>query len=71
MRTVVSVAALLMLANCSEDNSGMAGDNPLEDAEQARNAGEPPSPSTSFTPDLPPREPDTIPTEPQTPATEN
>lgn len=68
MRIRLLLASLLIAASCSDNDSGMAGDNPLRDAERARNNGDPPAASTDFTLQLPPQPPESMPTEPQTPA---
>ncbi len=68
MRYAITILAFALLTGCGEDSSRVAGDNPLQDAERAREGGEPPAPPTDFTPQLPPQPPESIPTEPQTPA---
>lgn len=68
MRIQILLASLVIAASCSDNDSGVAGDNPLRDAERARNNGDPPAASTDFTPQLPPQPPESQPTKPQTPA---
>lgn len=68
---VFIIAALIAAAGCSEERSGVAGDDPLADAEAARNDGrrpQPPRPEPAPSDSPPPGEPVIIPTEPQIPA---
>lgn len=51
MRKLLPVLMLAsVMAACTEDNTRMAGDDPLRDAEEARDSVEPPMPPAPGTP---------------------